>query len=104
MRGEAAHHLGRVLRAQTGQVYELSDGEKERLAALRVVHSLEASQRRVNPDPTAELLARWRARPTHDHPLVWTHRNGRRSLVLGASADYIVGMDRDEGRLPSVCR
>lgn len=26
MRGEAAHHLGRVLRAQAGQLYELSDG------------------------------------------------------------------------------
>ncbi len=29
---------------------------------------------------------------------MWTHRSGRKSLVLGASADYIVGMDRDEGR------
>jgi 16S rRNA (uracil1498-N3)-methyltransferase len=28
MEGEAAHHLGRVLRAQTGQLYELSDGEE----------------------------------------------------------------------------
>ena len=28
MEGQAAHHLGRVLRAQTGQVYELSDGEQ----------------------------------------------------------------------------
>jgi 16S rRNA (uracil1498-N3)-methyltransferase len=27
MDGEAAHHLGRVLRAQAGQIYELSDGE-----------------------------------------------------------------------------
>lgn len=26
MEGEAAHHLGRVLRAQRGQLYELSDG------------------------------------------------------------------------------
>jgi 16S rRNA (uracil1498-N3)-methyltransferase len=26
--GEAAHHLGRVLRAQTGQLYELSDGTR----------------------------------------------------------------------------
>jgi len=26
MEGEAAHHLGRVLRAQAGQLYELSDG------------------------------------------------------------------------------
>jgi 16S rRNA (uracil1498-N3)-methyltransferase len=27
LRGEAAHHLGRVLRAEAGQLYELSDGE-----------------------------------------------------------------------------
>lgn len=27
LRGEAAHHLGRVLRAQAGQQFELSDGE-----------------------------------------------------------------------------
>lgn len=76
----------------------LADEEKERLASLRVVHSLEASQRRVNPDPTAEELARWRSRPTHEHPLVWTHRSGRKSLVLGASADHVVGMDPEEGR------
>ncbi|ODQ84444.1 TauD/TfdA dioxygenase family protein [Mycolicibacterium holsaticum] len=76
----------------------LRDDEKARLASLRVVHSLEASQRRVTPDPTPEQVARWRSRPTHEHPLVWTHRSGRKSLVLGASADYVVGMDRDEGR------
>jgi alpha-ketoglutarate-dependent taurine dioxygenase len=76
----------------------LSEQEKQRYGSLRVVHSLEASQRRVTPNPSPELLARWRARRTHEHPLVWTHRSGRKSLVLGASADYIVGMDRDEGR------
>ncbi|MEZ0363145.1 TauD/TfdA dioxygenase family protein [Mycobacterium sp. pUA109] len=76
----------------------LSDDDKQRLGGLRVVHSLEASQRRVNPDPTAEQLARWRSRPTHEHPLVWTHRSGRKSLVLGASADYVAGMDVEAGR------
>jgi alpha-ketoglutarate-dependent taurine dioxygenase len=75
----------------------LSEDEKQRYASMRVVHSLEASQRRVTPDPSPEVLAKWRARRTHTHPLVWTHRSGRRSLVLGASADYVVGMDRDEG-------
>jgi alpha-ketoglutarate-dependent taurine dioxygenase len=75
----------------------LSDDEKERYGSLRVVHSLEASQRRVTPDPSPEVLAKWRSRRTHTHPLVWTHRSGRKSLVLGASADYVVGMDRDEG-------
>ncbi|SPM34040.1 Taurine dioxygenase, alpha-ketoglutarate-dependent [Mycobacterium rhizamassiliense] len=76
----------------------LTDEEKERFGALRVVHSLEASQRRITPDPSPELLARWRSRRTHEHPLVWTHRSGRKSLVLGTSADYVVGMDLDEGR------
>ncbi len=76
----------------------LSDDEKQRLGSLRVVHSLEASQRKTHPNPSPEDLARWRSRPTHEHPLVWTHRSGRKSLVLGASADYIVGMDIDEGR------
>lgn len=76
----------------------LSDDEKQRCGLLRVVHSLEASQRRITPDPTPEQLARWRARRTHEHPLVWTHSSGRKSLVLGASADYVVGMDLDEGR------
>ena len=76
----------------------LSDEEKHRFATLRVVHSLEASQRRVTPDPTPEQLARWRSRSTHEHPLVWTHRSGRKSLVLGASADYVVGMGLNDGR------
>jgi len=75
---------------------ELSAGDRQRVATLRVVHSLEASQRRVNPDPSPQELARWRDRPTHEHPLVWTHRSGRKSLVLGASADHVVGMEPDE--------
>jgi 16S rRNA (uracil1498-N3)-methyltransferase len=34
MEDDAAHHLGRVLRAQTGQLYELSDGERVWLARI----------------------------------------------------------------------
>jgi 16S rRNA (uracil1498-N3)-methyltransferase len=37
MEGEKAHHLGRVLRAQTGQVYELSDGEHVYLGRVEAV-------------------------------------------------------------------
>jgi 16S rRNA (uracil1498-N3)-methyltransferase len=37
MEGEAAHHLGRVLRAQTGQRYELSDGERVWLGEIASV-------------------------------------------------------------------
>lgn len=34
MEGEAAHHLGRVLRAQRGQLYELSDGKRVYLGRI----------------------------------------------------------------------
>jgi 16S rRNA (uracil1498-N3)-methyltransferase len=37
MQGEAAHHLGRVLRAQPGQLYELSDGSKVWLGRIDAV-------------------------------------------------------------------
>src|SRR5277367_1184565 len=35
--GDAAHHLGNVLRAQTGQLYELSDGSAAWLAKIESV-------------------------------------------------------------------
>lgn len=96
---QVAETGGQTEFASSYAAYDAStDEEKARFAGLRVVHSLEASQRRVTPDPSPELLARWRSRPVHEHPLVWTHRSGRKSLVLGASADYVVGMDLEEGR------
>jgi 16S rRNA (uracil1498-N3)-methyltransferase len=35
--GDTAHHLGRVLRAQQGQLYELSDGQQVRLGRIEKV-------------------------------------------------------------------
>jgi alpha-ketoglutarate-dependent taurine dioxygenase len=85
--------------ASSYEAYEqLSDEEKERVDSIRVVHTIEASQRLVNPNPTPEELELYRSRPSKTHPLVWNHRSGRRSLVLGATADHIVGMDPDESR------
>ena len=85
--------------ASTYAAYDdLEDEEKERLGGVRVLHSFEASQRRVHPDPTPEELARWREKTDRVHPLVWCHRSGRRSLVIGATADYVVGMERQAGR------
>jgi len=37
MEGDATHHLGRVLRAEPGQLYELSDGQRARLARVENV-------------------------------------------------------------------
>jgi alpha-ketoglutarate-dependent taurine dioxygenase len=83
--------------ASTYAAYEdLDTADKARVCSLRAVYSLEASQRLVTPDPTDDELARWRARKTSEFPVVWTHRDGRRSLVIGASCDYVVDMPPDE--------
>ena len=85
--------------ASSYQAYEdLSEEEQKRCESLRVVHTIEATQRRINPDPTPEEVDMWRKRPAREHPLVWTHRSGRKSLVLGATTDHVVGMPRAEGR------
>ena len=85
--------------ASSYQAYEhLSDEDKQHCESLRVVHTIEASQRLLNPDPSPEALEMMRQRPAKEHPLVWTHRSGRKSLVLGATADYIVGLDPEESR------
>lgn len=76
----------------------LTEDEKQRYADLRVLHTFEAIQRRSHPEPTPEQLADWATWPEREHPLVWEHRSGRRSLVFGHSASHVVGMDPDEGR------
>lgn len=84
--------------ASTYAAYEeLTDEEKERYESIRVVHTIEASQLRLVPDPTPEQVELWRSRPAKEQPLIWHHRDGRRSVVLGPTADHIVGMDQDEG-------
>jgi len=85
--------------ASTYAAYDdLTDDEKERCRSLRVVHTIEASQRLVNDDPSPDELAMWRSRPSKEHPLVWSHQSGRRSLVLGATASHVAGMDPDQSR------
>ncbi|WP_319448905.1 MULTISPECIES: TauD/TfdA family dioxygenase [unclassified Mycobacterium] len=85
--------------ANTYAAYEnLPAHERKRYDGLRVVHSFAAAQLKVNPEPTDAELASWRAVPTHESSLVWKRRDGRRSLVIGATADHIVGVPAAESR------
>jgi alpha-ketoglutarate-dependent sulfate ester dioxygenase len=85
--------------ASTYAAYDhLADEEKERYEAVRVVHTFEAAQRAHKPDPSPEELAWWRKRPSKTHPLIWTHDSGRKSLVLGITAESVVGMESHEGK------
>jgi alpha-ketoglutarate-dependent taurine dioxygenase len=86
--------------ANTYAAYEaLPDDEKLALEGVRVVHSIEASQRYFQPEPSYEELMGWRRRyPKKVHPLVWTHQSGRKSLVLGATASYVDGVSLEDGQ------
>jgi alpha-ketoglutarate-dependent taurine dioxygenase len=85
--------------ANTYAAYDdLTAADKQLIDKLRVVHMQETIQRQVFPYPTEAQVQRWRSQATKVHPLVWTHRSGRKSLVLGLTATSIEGMDPVEGR------
>lgn len=82
---------------------DLPEAEKAAIEGLRVRHALEATQRLVTPQPTVAELARWRERPSQTHPLVWHHKSGQTSLLIGATAFYIEGMSREDSDM-LLCR
>jgi alpha-ketoglutarate-dependent taurine dioxygenase len=85
--------------ATTYAAYEqLSDHDKAEIEDLRVVHTFAAAQRRAHPDATAEEKAGWERVPSREHPLVWRRRDGRRSLLLGATADHVVGWTPEQSQ------
>ncbi|MCA2240891.1 MULTISPECIES: TauD/TfdA dioxygenase family protein [Mycobacterium] len=77
---------------------DLSEADKEAIAGLRVVHSAERSQYYVRPEMSYEEIAFWQKSPTKSCPIVWTHQSGRKSLLLGATADYVIGLPVEESR------
>jgi alpha-ketoglutarate-dependent taurine dioxygenase len=85
--------------ASTYAAYDdLTEEEQDRFGSVRIVHSFEAAQLLSNPDPSPEERDMWRSRPSKEHPLVWKHRSGRCSLVLGATTSHVVGMEAEESR------
>ena len=83
--------------ANTYAAYEnLPDHERKRYEGLRVVHSFEASQRAIKPNPSDKEVAIWRRLPALETSLVWKRRDGRSSLVIGCTADHVVGMTPEQ--------
>lgn len=85
--------------ANTYAAYEeLPPEKKAQVDGLRVIHSQEYIQRSLQPNPTEAQLARWREHPEQVHPMAWTHRSGRKSLVLGLTAGRVEGKSEEESR------
>lgn len=77
---------------------DLPEPDKEAIADLRVVHSAERSQYYVTPEMSYDEVAFWQKSPTKACPIVWTHQSGRKSLLLGATSDYVIGLPVEESR------
>ncbi len=77
----------------------LPEDEKAQLEELQVVHAVWRSQLYWKPEPSAKELQGWMARGKKTLPLVWKHRSGRKSLVLGATALQVIGMDSWESEM-----
>jgi alpha-ketoglutarate-dependent taurine dioxygenase len=73
----------------------LAQEEKAELEGLRVLHTVTASVREVCPP---EALDAARRAMSHEHPIVWARGNGTKSLVIGSTADQVIGMSQAEGR------
>lgn len=80
--------------ANSYAAYEaLSEQQKRDYESLKIVHSVETSMRNAGIEASPENLAFWRSIPDRVHRLVWTHEDGRKSLVIGCHADRVEGME-----------
>jgi len=84
--------------ASTSAAYEaLSADAKAEINGLQVLHTIYAAVRPTLDTEEEHARAR-RASVERVRPLVWTQCFGRKSLLIGSSADRVVGMPVPEGR------
>ncbi|HWK51455.1 MAG TPA: TauD/TfdA family dioxygenase [Steroidobacter sp.] len=82
--------------ASSYAAYEaLPDEDKKDIEGLRVVHSVTAAVRAVT---TPDAIDPIRRNMSHEHPLVWKRQSGRSTMLIGYTADSVVGMSQAEGR------
>ncbi len=74
----------------------LPDEEKRELENLRVMHSAWTSLLYYDPEPSYAKLRELMGLGEVDLPLVWKHCSGRKSLVLGCTANHVIGRSATE--------
>jgi alpha-ketoglutarate-dependent taurine dioxygenase len=78
----------------TAAAYDaLPEARKRQLEGLRAVHAMAAAQLAVEPEPSHERFREWMKVRSAELPLVWTHRGGGKSLVIGNTALAVKDMD-----------
>ena len=86
--------------ASTYAAYEgLPKAEKAALEGLRAVHSVKASLRHIEdaiPERVRDAVIGIGL--IKEHPIVWTHTSGRKSMIIGTTADHVSDMSIAHGR------
>ncbi|NML05765.1 TauD/TfdA family dioxygenase [Sphingomonas sp. G-3-2-10] len=78
----------------TYAAYEaLSDEEKAEYETMRVIHSVWASLLYYEPEPPLAKLKGFQSIGENELPLVWNHKSGRKSLVLGCTAHRVLNVE-----------
>lgn len=72
----------------------LDEAKKAEIANIRVIHSMWNTQLYHTPEPTLAELELWSSMGEIELPLVWNHTSGRKSLVLGNTAQEVIGKSR----------
>lgn len=75
---------------------DLPEDRKRAIETLKVSHAMWRAQLYWKPEPSIGELDAWMSRGSNTLPLVWKHRSGRKSLVLGATAVQVEGMSHME--------
>ena len=84
---------GDTMFASTYAAFEdLPADEQDYLSTLRVIHTMQSALFPMMRNVRPEEFAVWYSYPQRSHPLVWQHKSGRKSLVLGASAAWVEDM------------
>lgn len=98
---------GRIVSKQGGDTHfcntyagyaTLPEEMKDEIDELRVVHYLTPYLAAIIEQPTKDELERWESNRINEYSLVWKHRSGRRSLVIGATAHHVKDMDLASGK------
>lgn len=71
----------------------LPDATKAEIDDLHVLHAPWASLFYYSPEPALAMLKGMQAIGEKELPLVWEHKSGRKSLVLGCTAHHVIGVD-----------
>jgi alpha-ketoglutarate-dependent taurine dioxygenase len=72
---------------------QLPEADKSLIAKLTAMHSAWTSLFYYDPEPSYDKLLDMIRISEIELPLVWKHRSGRKSLVLGCTAHHVLGMN-----------